>query len=53
MRGGGDGSTSGSTYSHRLRSSHLIRPSIAPHDDNMVIIVPCGNGRVSYFCVVF
>jgi hypothetical protein len=39
----GDMSTLGSASSHRLRSSHLICPPVAPHDDNMVVIVPCGD----------
>jgi hypothetical protein len=54
MRGGGDRSASGSTSSHRLRSSHLVHPPVAPHDDNRVVIVPCGDGWVSwtFVCVV-
>jgi hypothetical protein len=43
-RGGGDGSASGSASSHRLRSSHLVLPPVAPHDDNRVVIVPYGDG---------
>jgi hypothetical protein len=42
-RGWGDGSTSGSASSHRFRSSKLVRPPIAPHDDNRVVIIPCGD----------
>jgi hypothetical protein len=42
-RGGGDGPASGSASSHRLRSSHLVHPPVAPRDDNRVVIVPCGD----------
>jgi hypothetical protein len=45
--GGGDRSASGSASTHRFRSSHLIRPPVVPHDDNRVVIVPCGDGLVS------
>jgi hypothetical protein len=41
--GGGDGSASGSASSHRYRTSHLVRPPIAPHEDNRVIIIPSGD----------
>jgi hypothetical protein len=40
---GGNGSALGSASSHRLRSSHLVHLPVAPHDDNMVVIVPCGD----------
>jgi hypothetical protein len=43
-KGWGDGSALGSASSHRLRSSHLILPPVAPHDDNRVVIVPYGDG---------
>jgi hypothetical protein len=46
--GGGDGSASGSTSSHRFRSSHLVRPPVVPCDDNRVVIIPCGDGWVSH-----
>jgi hypothetical protein len=42
--GVGDGFASESVSTRRFRSSHLIRPSIAPHGDNMVVIIPCGDG---------
>jgi hypothetical protein len=38
--GAGDGSTSGSASSRRYRTSHLVRPPVAPHEDNRVVIVP-------------
>jgi hypothetical protein len=41
---GDDGSGLGSASSHRLRSSHLVCPLVAPRDDNKVIIIPCDNG---------
>jgi hypothetical protein len=41
---GGDRSASGFTSSHQLRSSHLVCPPIAPHDDNRVVIVLCDDG---------
>jgi hypothetical protein len=41
--GWGDKSASGSASPHRLRSSHLIHPPIAPRDDNRVVIIPCGD----------
>jgi hypothetical protein len=45
LEGGGvDRSASGSVTSHRLRSIHLVRPSVAPCDDNRVVIIPCGDG---------
>jgi hypothetical protein len=37
---GGDGSASEPTSSRRYRTSHLIRPPVAPHEDNRVVIVP-------------
>jgi hypothetical protein len=43
-RGWGDGFASGSTSTRRFRSSHLVRPPVVPHGDNMVVIVPCGDG---------
>jgi hypothetical protein len=52
-RGGGDGAASGSASSHRFESSHLIHPPIAPHDNNRVIIVPCGDRRVSHTFVLY
>jgi hypothetical protein len=43
-RGGeGDGSTSGSASSHRYRTSHLVRPPVASHKDNRVVIAPSGD----------
>jgi hypothetical protein len=42
--GGGDRLILGSASTHRFRSSHLVRPPIAPHDENRVVIVPCGDG---------
>jgi hypothetical protein len=44
MRGWGDGSALGSTSSHQLRSSHLVRPPVAPRDDDRVVIVSWGDG---------
>jgi hypothetical protein len=44
MRGGGDGSASGSTSTCQFRSSHLVHPPLAPHGDNRVVIIPCGDG---------
>jgi hypothetical protein len=44
MRGWGDGSTSGPASSRRVRTSHLVRPPVAPHEENMVVIVPSGDG---------
>jgi hypothetical protein len=44
MRGWGDGFALGSTSSHQLRSSHLVRPPVVLHDDDRVVIVPCGDG---------
>jgi hypothetical protein len=43
-RVGGDKSASGFASSHQLRSSHLVCPPIAPHDDNRVVIVLCDDG---------
>jgi hypothetical protein len=43
MRWRGDISTLGSASSRRYRTSHLIRPPVAPHDDNRVVIVPSGD----------
>jgi hypothetical protein len=40
---GGDGSALGSTSSCRYRTSHLVRPPVAPHEDNRVVIVPSGD----------
>jgi hypothetical protein len=40
---GGDGLAAGSASTHRFRRSHLVRPPIAPRDDNKVVIVPCGD----------
>jgi hypothetical protein len=42
-RGGGDGSASVSTSSHQYRTNHLVRPPVAPHEDNRVVIVPSGD----------
>jgi hypothetical protein len=39
----GDGSTLGSASSRRYGTSHLIRPLVAPHEDNMVVIIPSGD----------
>jgi hypothetical protein len=39
----GDGSALGSASSRRYRTSHLIRPPIAPHEDSRIVIVPCGD----------
>jgi putative ribosome biogenesis GTPase RsgA len=39
----GDGSALGSVSSCRYRTSHLIRPPVAPHEDNMVVIVPSSD----------
>jgi anti-sigma factor RsiW len=45
MRGwGGDGSTSGSASSRRVRTSHLVRPPVAPREENMVVIINSGDG---------
>jgi hypothetical protein len=44
MRGWGDESASRSTSTHQFRSSHLVRPPIAPHGDNRLVIIPCGDG---------
>jgi hypothetical protein len=41
--GGGDRSASGSTSSRRYRTSHLIHPPVAPHEDNRAVIVPSGD----------
>jgi hypothetical protein len=41
--GGGDGSASGSASSHRYRTSHLVHPPVAPHEDNRVVIIPSGD----------
>jgi hypothetical protein len=40
---GGDGSTSGSASSRQYRTSHLVCPPVAPHEDNRVVIVPSGD----------
>jgi hypothetical protein len=37
---GGDGSASGPASSCRVRTSHLIRPHVAPHEENRVVIIP-------------
>jgi hypothetical protein len=42
--GGGDGSTSRPASSCRVRTSHLVRPPVAPHEENMVVIVSFGDG---------
>jgi hypothetical protein len=40
-----DGSTAGSTSRRRwFRRSHVVAPPIAPHTDNRVVIIPCGDG---------
>jgi hypothetical protein len=41
---GGDGSASGPASSHRVRTIHLVRPPKASHKENMVVIVPSGDG---------
>jgi hypothetical protein len=46
MRWWGDRSTSGSASSRRYRTRHLVRPPIAPHEDNRVVIVPSGDALV-------
>jgi hypothetical protein len=43
MRWWGDGSASGSASSGRYRTSHLVRPPVALHEDNRVLIVPSGD----------
>jgi hypothetical protein len=40
---GGDGSALGSASSRRYRTSHLVHPPVAPHEDNRVVIVPSGD----------
>jgi hypothetical protein len=40
---GGDRSASGSISSRRYRTSYLIHPPVAPHEDNMAVIVPSGD----------
>jgi hypothetical protein len=42
-RGWGHGSASGPASSHRVRTSHLIRPSVVPHEENRVVIVQSGD----------
>jgi hypothetical protein len=39
----GDRSASGSASSCQYRTSHLICPPVAPHEDNRVIIVPSSD----------
>jgi hypothetical protein len=40
-----DRSAAGSTSRHhRFRRSHVVAPPIAPHTDNRVVIIPCGDG---------
>jgi hypothetical protein len=43
-RGWGDGSASGPTSSRQVRTSHLVRPPVAPREENRVVIVPSGDG---------
>jgi hypothetical protein len=39
-----DGSAAGSTSRRRwFRRSHVVAPPIAPHTDNRVVIIPCGD----------
>jgi hypothetical protein len=40
---GGDRYASGSASSRGYRTSHLVRPPVAPHEDNGVVIVPSGD----------
>jgi hypothetical protein len=40
---GGDGSASRFASSRRYRTSHLVRPPVAPHKDNRVAIIPSGD----------
>jgi hypothetical protein len=44
MRGGTDGSASGPASSCHVRTSHLLRPPIAPREENRVFIIPSGDG---------
>jgi hypothetical protein len=39
----GDRSASGSASSCQYRTSHLICPPVAPHEDNRVVIVPSSD----------
>jgi hypothetical protein len=39
----GDRSVSGSSSSRRYRTSHIVRSLVAPHKDNMVVIVHSGD----------
>jgi hypothetical protein len=43
-RGWGDRSASEPPSSHRVRTSHLVHPPVAPHEENMVVIIPSGDG---------
>jgi hypothetical protein len=52
MRWWGDRSASGSASSHRCRTSHLVRPPVAPHEDNRVVIVP-SDVRESFILLCF
>jgi hypothetical protein len=41
---GSDGSALWSASSCRVRTSHLIHPPIAPHEENRIIIIPSCDG---------
>jgi hypothetical protein len=43
-RGGSDGSTSGPASSCHVRTSHLVRPLVAPREENRVVIIPSSDG---------
>jgi hypothetical protein len=43
--GEGDGSATGSGSIHRwFKRRHMATPPVAPHTDNRVLIIPCGDG---------
>jgi hypothetical protein len=44
MRGWDDGSASGPACSHRVMTSHLVCPPVAPHEENRVAIIPSSDG---------